>query len=669
MTRAKRAMGRGARSVNGGLGANLLGLALVVGGCGLTEADKPLTTSLHDLAIQSDAKTGKWLKHVRVTSLSGLSPINRPGAVYHYPPSKYWFGIGSPLPVNTAVGIGRRQSYELIGQLEAPGKEQIDAVNKQLAAVQAAASDAVAKTLRAAEQKARVEGFAKATRERRALAELEALGKRHTWSEAAAKAGTSAESLAALKEVSKEATERAEKLARDPDAPTAEVQKLEQLEKSRDEAEKTLALATKALRDAVDAAPGVIIITWDTKRDSGTNVTVGSRAGLESKRSKKQLGFAVIAGFRVRHMYFGADFKRLMATLQPEDRAMISEVSLPTYLLQTQHVRYQSQVDLAQQVRSYLEVKASDFQNPQSILTDIDRIRLASYVDAVANLANMGNMTGMRWGARPMDVADPKWEAYDLNELRDRRESGAMMSAPDDRQAPLRTMIESDDQYRGLSSVPSTREPAKDFNDDWMTLDAVVTSMGGLSTYGATRMRSLAIELPLLTPALAHWATASDSPPNESGSVTPGAIARLNAEAIVPLNAIFEVDATFRTRDMVRDAVEAMGASLERLNALAKNPGQASCSVERLLDALLDLRDAAQGARAAAGDTLFDPDAGLWGNEESILAHLAYVKMHADDVALCIEETMRGNGAQATDSTPAADPATKPAASEGAGSP
>lgn len=59
---------------------------------------------------------GRFLDHMGVTALSGLSPINHAGVIFHYPLHTGWLGEKPPLPPNTAIGIANRQTYELLGE-------------------------------------------------------------------------------------------------------------------------------------------------------------------------------------------------------------------------------------------------------------------------------------------------------------------------------------------------------------------------------------------------------------------------------------------------------------------------------------------------------------------------------------------------------------------------
>jgi hypothetical protein len=458
------------------LSAWLLGIAafltvvICLPGCSiLAGRDSTLSTSLQDMVSESRVKKGDYLDHIRITTLSGLAPVNTVGTMYHYPNLSLvtaWQNgeiTERTLPAAMAVGLARGQSFELVGTISGMvgDKYRSAIVVQSLNEVQAKAKVAAELTIKAA--------LARKAVDERTRAVDEVVGALRRDTEAARTAYRMAlestqdptkdaiklEGLKSLMDKA-EAEWAANRILRDTDTSLVAARMVaSDLGAELATAESALLRAERHYRDNLSMSEGVIVANWSAEIDQRRRGQVGGIASGQDTLDKNQQGFAVLSGLRISMLHCGADFKAMYFKLKPEESRLVTLSRVATYLLQTQRMEYVARLDLSREISRSLELSADQIADPSRILTDIDKVRLESYYKIVQNLGNSGTPTAFKWEIRDIDFKNSWDERLWLSQRLD-------------------------GQYVDCSGeVCKIKEGAA--TSDWITVDSVLTSLGDVA--------------------------------------------------------------------------------------------------------------------------------------------------------------------------------------------
>lgn len=313
-----------------------LSIALV-GACGLAQgcrtATRPISTSIEDLISESKPVAGPALEHHEVFSIGGVLPIPDVGLFYHYPSHQRFPHQLRTLPPGTAVGISRNQSYRIETVMGANlATKEVDEVVEAIEGVNQVVREAIALML----LKAQLQNTSGTTNHR---AEVEALEKQIQLIDA---------NVTVKLEIARKAANR----------------------------------------------PGIIVANWLVGHSKGSSLTAGNIAGLAASKNSRRTGFVVLGGIRVSHLFLGDDLKRLVLNLQPEDRAVMSQVGVATYILQARHVRYVADLDLDAAIKAFVELSSTQLHQPRNLISSLDKVRFERYVTSAARSRNQGSLEG-----------------------------------------------------------------------------------------------------------------------------------------------------------------------------------------------------------------------------------------------------------------------------------
>lgn len=550
-------------------------VAPAITGCAGTSASRPLGTSLHYLVTESDPQSGPALNHMGITSLAGLIPFPGTGLMYHYP--RVGWLHQHTLPSSMAVGIARKQSFEMIGTVDAE-EAKVKLLATKLATVQAAVEAAAGATVRRAALLERKDNLAKGLEASLAEAQKEAQGrgdalaafvKEHPSGDAA-----NAKSMAVLEAAVKSAQERVDvalgALNRHADASKntgAELKDLIDQIKAADGdiATKDAAIATtqsdfqKQLLDS----PGILVIRWKTREVENGSGSLGPVASGSSKRDDSREGYAVLGSIRVREIFFGEDLKRMWLNLSPEDRAVSRAASVASYCVQSKHIYYVAQGRFARELKESFEANVRDLTATDRLLAKIDKVKIDYYLSTLANLGNSGDLSGMKWAVREFDFSDAPSEMDSLRALvstsnQEATQAASLLSGTAITEAEKqasgtasefssRVMVQNVPERshgHGALSVPDQHQaeeplyiPAQSGYNGWTTVDVVLTGIGRLASVWSDQMDAgNDVQIPLFS---------SDAAEGISTMYSQADIDLLNAD-VARINAMLLADRSYK---------------------------------------------------------------------------------------------------------------------------
>lgn len=331
--------------------------------------DRPISRALTDMSFEARRQHGALFTHTEIVSLNGLMPMPEAGLIYHYTNKRFLlppFEGTTTLPPSTAIGISRDHSFLLIGETPQTANENAETQEE--------------------------EKYNQVFEIRDALLDIQQL---------------TAKSIAlkfSLQTVQREQKKAAALAKKKPKPDDKKVEQLSELAtKLADQLAGTvtgLHEAQKTLRTAT-RSDGLLIARWKADATTSGKVKTGAFASGSASRQQQQEGFVILLGLRVSMLFFGDDFKQMVARLQDSDRGAFKFAALSTYQLATKQRVFVSDRSLIDQVRLQLEVSAAALGSPSLATLSIDKIEASAFYQNYVNLTNTGNTLSVKWEKAP----------------------------------------------------------------------------------------------------------------------------------------------------------------------------------------------------------------------------------------------------------------------------
>ena len=410
------------QSISAIVGAFALSAAMCFVGCESSSSSK--AASIADMTLETRTHRGLILKHSEILSINGLIPIPDVGLVYHHALGK------NPM---TTLAISRDHSYRLVGYTsDSPTWEDVIGVRDRIDRIQQLTARAVAVTTAISTVRAQAAAKDEKESERDKESEERVAG---LVEEMIASSGDLSD-LEMLSEVVRPGENQNESTQHDEarsgshadqgatrTAPNS-AQLIAKLEAEREQLQRDIDDARRELAEFSSNHPGIVIARWSLDREGRVGGGVGDVANGSYNYMDAESGFVVFGGLRVTLLVVGDDFRQMIARLPREDAAALRYAGFTSYVLQTRHLAYTTDLTSLREFQIAAQLSAEALANPTLAAFKIDEVRIEAYMKSLSQLANSGAISGFEWERRPYcfiagtDLPDLIDEQDGLDELK-----------------------------------------------------------------------------------------------------------------------------------------------------------------------------------------------------------------------------------------------------------